>query len=486
MSKAALKSMKMILIAGEWRTTQKTIPVINPYDGSTIAEVAEAGEREIEDAISSAAEAFQTTRKMPAHQRAEILYKTSLQIDEQKEAFAECIALEAGKPWKYALAEASRAAQTFRFAAEEAKRLHGETIQLDAAIGAEGRTGLFLRQPLGVIAAISPFNFPLNLVAHKLAPAIAAGNSVILKPASKTPLTALMLGEVLLNSGLPPKALSILIGSGSTVGERLIQDKRIRMITFTGSPSVGLHIKAACGSKKTLLELGSNSGILVDETCNLDRAIQQSLVGGFAYQGQVCIHAQRLYIHDQIYAKAKEKLLDGIQRLKIGNPLDRDCDFGPMIDEGAARQAEMWVGEAIQQGARLLCGGKRTKSYFEPTLLENVKPGMRAVCEEIFGPVVVLDTFKNFQEGVRKFNEGSRAGTYRYGLSAGVFTDNLSNVLHAIEEIEVGNLLINDPSTFRVDQMPYGGLGESGIGREGPRFAIEEMTEIKMISLRNS
>lgn len=481
-----MKIQDKLLIAGEWRTTQRKLPVLNPYDGSLIAEVAEASAAETNQAIASADEAFLKMKKLPAHKRAEILYKTAEKIEAQKESFAELIALEAGKPWRFALAEAGRAVQTFRFAAEEAKRLHGETIPMDAAVGAEGRTGFFIRQPLGVIAAISPFNFPLNLVAHKLAPALAAGNTVVLKPASKTPLTALKLGEVLLEAGLPPKALAIVIGPGKSVGELLIQDSRIRMITFTGSAAVGLHIKANCGSKKVLLEMGSNSGIIVDESCDMARAIQQSLIGGFAYQGQVCIHAQRIYVHERIYSPFLKGFIEGVKRLKAGNPFERDCDIGPMIDEAAARQAEEIVQEAIEQGAERIIGGKRIKNFLEPTVLSHVQSRMKAVCEEIFAPVVALDTFKEFPEGIDKFNEGSRAGTHRYGLSVGVFTNDLKHAFRAIEDLEIGSVLINDPSTFRADQMPYGGIGESGLGREGPRFAIEEMTEIKMVSLNVS
>ncbi|OGF52890.1 MAG: aldehyde dehydrogenase [Candidatus Fraserbacteria bacterium RBG_16_55_9] len=460
--------------------------MLSPYVGSVIAEVSEAGAEETEQAIAAAESAYLETKRLPAHQRAEILYKTAEKIEFEKEQFAEIIALEAGKPWRYALAEAGRAVQTFRFAAEEAKRLHGETIPMDAAVGAEGRIGFFIRQPLGVIAAISPFNFPLNLVAHKLAPALAAGNTVVLKPASKTPLTALKLGEVLLDAGLPPKALNIVVGPGSRVGELLIKDPRVRMITFTGSAAVGLHIKANCGSKKVLLEMGSNSGIIIDEHCDLLRAVQQSVIGGFAYQGQVCIHAQRIYVHERIYPEFVKGFLEGIQRLKAGSPLEKDSDMGPMIDERAAQQAELVVREAISQGAELLVGGGRRKNFLEPTVLARVHSTMKAVCEEIFAPVVALDTFSSFREGIRKFNEGSHAGSHRYGLSVGVFTDNLKHAFQAIEELEIGSVLINDPSTFRADQMPYGGIGESGLGREGPRFAIEEMTEIKMISLNVS
>jgi acyl-CoA reductase-like NAD-dependent aldehyde dehydrogenase len=472
-----------LLIGGEWRRATKTFSVVNPYDGRVLAEVAEASTAETEQAIASAEEAFVEMKKLPAHKRAEILYKTSERLEAQREDFAQLIALEAGKPWKFALAEASRAVQTFRFAAEEAKRLHGETIPMDAAVGAEGRRGFFIRQPVGVIAAISPFNFPLNLVAHKVAPALAAGNTLVLKPASKTPLTALKLGELLLEAGLPPGALNIVIGPGTSVGQQLSEDARVRMVTFTGSAAVGLHIKAHCGSKKVLLEMGSNSGIIVDENCDLSRAVQQSLIGGFAYQGQVCIHAQRIYVHEHIYPQFVRGFVEGAERLKAGDPLEKDCDIGPMIDEAAARQAEEWVQEALSQGAEVLLGGKRHKNFLEPTVLARVKPTMKVICEEVFAPVVALDAFKEFREAVRKFNEGSRVGTHRYGLSVGVFTNDLKHAFHAIEELESGNVLINDPSTFRADHMPYGGMGESGLGREGPRFAIEEMTEIKMVSL---
>jgi acyl-CoA reductase-like NAD-dependent aldehyde dehydrogenase len=378
--------------------------------------------------------------------------------------------------------EVARAAETFKFAAIEAERLHGETIPMDAARGSEHRKGLFIRQPLGVIVAIPPFNFPLNLVAHKVAPALAAGNTVVLKPASATPLTSLKLGELLMEAGLPPGVLNILVGPGSTVGDRLIKEKRVRMVTFTGSPPVGERIKRESGIKKLTLELGSNSGVIIAEDADLEQAIEKCLVGGFAYSGQVCIHTQRIYVHDPIREKFTTEFVSRVQRLKEGDPLDPATEIGPMIDEAAAIKAETWIKEAVEDGAKLLCGGKRDVNFLQPTVLTDVKPEMKVVCEETFAPIVVIDGFTDFEEAIAKFNEGSRLGSYDYGLAAGVFTRDIKKAWEAIEGLEVGNVFINDSATFRVDQMPYGGVKESGLGREGPRFAIEEMTEIKMVS----
>jgi len=474
-----------MLINGDWVPSKEgeEIEILNPYNGSLIAKVPKAGKEEVDQAVVAAQEAFKKYKyKIPAHKRAEILRRTSELIVENKEAFTEIIVKEAGKPWKYAAGEVSRAIQTFQFAAEEAKRIHGETIPMDAAIGSEMRRGFFIRQPLGVIGAITPFNFPLNLVAHKVAPAIAAGNTVVLKPASATPLTALKLGKVMMEAGLPKGVLNIVTGLGSEVGDLLVKNPCIRMITFTGSAAVGLSIKAGSGSKKITLELGSNSGVIVAKDCDLALAVSNCIVGGFAYSGQVCIHTQRIYVHESIKDEFTKEFLAGVRRLKIGDPVEKDCDIGPLIDEGAAIKAEDWVKEAVEQGAKILIGGKRKGNFLEPTVLENVTPDMKVVCEEVFAPVVVIDTFKEFDDAIAKFNEGSGSGQYNYGLSAGVFTHDLHKAFKAIEALEVGNVQINDSATFRVDHMPYGGIKDSGIGREGPRYAIEEMTEIKMVS----
>ncbi|MGQ9476956.1 MAG: aldehyde dehydrogenase family protein [Candidatus Bipolaricaulia bacterium] len=471
-----------LLISGEWVETEERLEVRNPYSHELLAEVSQAGEEELERALSAAERAFRDYRRSPAHQRAGLLRRAAALLAKRKEEFARTIALEAAKPWRYALAEAERAVETLSFAAGEAERLHGETVPMDAAQGSERRRGLFIRQPVGVILAIAPFNFPLNLVAHKVAPALAAGNTVILKPASATPLVALKLGELLLEAGLPPGALNILVGPGQTVGERLIKDKRVRMITFTGSAPVGERIKRESGIKKLTLELGSNSGAIIAEDADLGLALEKCLVGGFAYSGQVCIHTQRIYIHESLKERFIAEFVSRARRLRRGDPLDPATELGPMIDEAAASRAESWIREAIASGARLLCGGKREGNFLEPTVLTDVKPEMKVVCEETFAPIVTIEGFSKFEEALAKFNEGSRLGRYDYGLACGVFTRDLLRAWQAIEELEVGNVFINDSATFRADQMPYGGVKESGLGREGPHFALEEMTEIKMVS----
>ena len=470
-----------LLIDGEWVETADKLEVRNPYNQELLAEVSQAGEVEVERALAAAERAFRE-HKMPAHERGALLRRASGLLEERKEEFARAIALEAAKPWRYALGEAERAVETLKFAAIEAERLHGETVPMDAARGSESRRGLFIRQPLGVIVAISPFNFPLNLVAHKVAPAIAAGNAVVLKPASATPLTALKLGELLMEAGLPPGFLNILVGPGSTVGEKLIKDKRVRMVTFTGSAPVGERIKRESGIKKLTLELGSNSGAIVAEDADLEQAVAKCIVGGFAYSGQVCIHTQRIYVHDSIKEKFTQEFVARAQKLRRGDPLDPQTEIGPLIDEAAAIRAESWIKEAIKAGARLLCGGRRDGNFLEPTVLTEVEPEMKVVCEETFAPIVVIDGFAHFAEAIEKFNEGSRLGSYDYGLACGVFTRDIKRAWQAIEGLEVGNVFINDSATFRADQMPYGGVKESGLGREGPRFAVEEMTEIKMVS----
>jgi acyl-CoA reductase-like NAD-dependent aldehyde dehydrogenase len=421
-------------------------------------------------------------RRLPAHARADILLRTARLVSEQASEFTDTIIAEAGKPRKYAAAEVGRAIETIQFAAEEAKRIHGETVPMDAARGSEKRRGFFIRQPLGIIAAITPFNFPLNLVVHKVAPALAAGNSVVLKPATKTPITALKLGAALLEAGLPPRAINILVGSGSTVGNALVRDSRIRMVTFTGSPAVGETIKRESGLKRVALELGSNSGAIVDETANLDLALARCLVGGFAYSGQVCIHTQRLYLHDSIAEQFTARFADAAEKLTCGDPGLMETDIGPMVDRAALAHGLALVEEARAAGAELLCGGTAQGTIMLPTVIGSARPELPVVCEEAFAPVVTIETFRDFDEAVVKFNTGSSLGNYDYGLSAGVFTRDLGRAFRAAEELAVGNLLINDSATFRADHTPYGGIRDSGQGREGPRFAVEEMTDVKMVS----
>ncbi len=471
-----------LLVAGKWVETSKTMPVRNPYDDSRITEVPVAGPGEVEAAITGAQAGFDEMRRLPAHKRTKVLYRCAELMEQHQQELTDTIIKESGKPRRYAGAEVKRAVQTLRFAAEEAKRIHGETVPMDAAPGSEKRRGFFIRQPLGVIAAITPFNFPLNLVCHKVAPALAAGNAVVLKPASATPLSSLNLGELLLEAGLPPKALNIIVGPGSTIGAALVRAARVRMVTFTGSAAVGQTIKAESGLKRVALELGSNSGAVIDETANLDAALARCLIGGFAYSGQVCIHTQRLYLHQSIAEQFTSRFVKGAENLVCGNPALQETEIGPMINQAALERGLALTEQARSAGARILCGGKAEANILLPTVITDVRPDMKVVCEESFAPIVTIETFSSFDEAIAKFNQGSSSGTYDYGLAAGVFTTDINHALQAAEELEVGNVYINDSATFRADHQPYGGTKDSGLGREGPRFAIEEMTEIKMVS----
>jgi len=477
-----MNTLYRLLIAGERVVTEKALPVMNPFDDSTICEVSVATEPVVDAAIAAAEAGAEEMGRLPAHARAEILSRTADLIQARAAEFTNCIIAESGKPRKYAQPEVSRGVETVRFAAEEAKRLHGETVPMDAARGSEKRRGFFIRVPVRVIAAITPFNFPLNLVVHKVAPALAAGNAVVLKPATKTPLTALKLGELLLEAGLPARALSVVVGSGSTVGTTLVRDSRIRMITFTGSPLVGEAVKRESGLKRVTLELGSNSGAIVDETANLDLALARCLVGGFAYSGQVCIHTQRLYLNESVAEQFTARFVDRAERLICGDPALPDTDIGPMIDRASLARALDWVEEARAAGAEVLCGGRAEGTIMLPTVISRVSPEMKVVCEESFAPIVTIETFRDFDDAVAKFNAGSSMGSYDYGLACGVFTRDIDRAWQAIEKLSVGNAYINDSATFRADQQPYGGVKDSGTGREGPRFAIEEMTDIRMVS----
>ena len=463
------------LIGGKWKAGTKLLEVTNKYTGEAIGSVPLTDKETFEEAIKSAQGGFSFISEMPAYQRAKILEKTSEKIEEKKDEITRIIALEAGKAWKHAKAEVERAVQTFKFASEEAKSIRGETVPMDAAVGGEKRIGFYLRFPVGVVGAISPFNYPLNLVAHKVAPAIAAGCSVVLKPASMTPLTSLKLGEIMMEAGLPNGALNIIIGSGSTVGNWLVTDPRVAMITFTGSPPVGRDIKEKSGLKKVTLELGSNSACIVDESADLDLAVPRCIVGSFAYAGQVCISVQRIYIHQKIFDEFSQRFLEGTEKLKLGNPLNPETDVGPMITEGDAKRTESWVNEAIQGDAKILIGGKREKNFYQPTVLTNVKPEMKVMATEVFAPVVCFVPFNDFSDAVRMTNDSI------YGLQAGVYTSDIEKAFEAVKGIKVGGVIVNDVPTYRADQMPYGGVKESGIGREGLKFAIEEMTDIKMI-----
>jgi acyl-CoA reductase-like NAD-dependent aldehyde dehydrogenase len=469
-----VKNYKM-LIGGKWIDTNEKLEITNKYNHQVVATVPLANKELYEKAVKSAQKGLEIMSTMPAYQRSKILEITSELLGKNKKELTELIAVEAGKAWKHSLMEVERGIGTFKFASEEAKNIHSQTVPMDAIPGGERRIGFILRFPVGIIGAISPFNYPLNLVAHKVAPAIAAGNSVILKPASLTPLTSVKLGEIMMGAGLPDGALNIIIGSGSTVGEWLIQDERLSMITFTGSPPVGRRIKEKSGLKKVTLELGSNSAAIVDQSADLDLAVPRCVFGSFSYAGQVCISVQRMYVHKKVISEFTQRFLDMTRKLKIGDPLKEDTDVGPMITEEDAIRTEEWVSEAVKDGAKILIGGKREKNFYYPTVLTNVKPEMKVMRLEAFAPVVCLVEFEDFSDAVKMVDDSI------YGLQAGIFTAEIEKAFEAVKKIKVGGVIINDVPTYRADHMPYGGVKESGIGREGLKYAIEEMTDMKMV-----
>lgn len=464
------------IVGGKKRKSDQLKKVRFPYDGEVIAEVYQASDDDLEDAVVSAAEGFEITRKLPSHARSRILYNLLDQMEKRTEELVESLVMEGGKTQNVARGEVERAKETVRVAAEEAKRIDGEIIPIDWTEAGEGRMGFVRRFPLGPVLGIAPFNYPLNLACHKLAPAIAAGNSFILKPASATPISGLLLGEMVLEAGFPPEALSVVTCPGSKA-EKLVADPRIAYFTFTGSSEVGWHLKGIAGRKRVGLELGGNAAAIVHEDANIDFAVSRIAVGGFTNAGQNCISVQRVLVHRPIYNETLEKLLDRISMLKVGDPRDPQVEVGPMIDAGAAADAFEMVQEALAQGAEILLGGTCEGTMFQPTVLGNTQPNMRVSRQEIFAPVITVTPYGDFDEALTMANDTD------YGLQSGLFTQNMNRILRAFEEIKVGGLQVNDVSTFRVDQMPYGGVKGSGIGREGPRYAIEEMTEMKLMVL---
>jgi len=467
-----------VLIGGEWIGDElEGIDVINPYDDALIGVVPEATPELVDRAIVAAKAGFKIISNMPAWKRAEILEKTAAFILRDKEEIAGIIAREAGKSWKYAVAEAERSAETFRFASLEARNEHGAMIPMDASPVSAGRLGFYLREPIGVIGAITPFNFPLNLVAHKVAPAIAAGNALVVKPATKTPLTLLKLAELLEEAGLPAGALNVLIGSGRVVGNQLVQDERLAMITFTGSPAVGRGIKALAGLKRVTLELGSNSPTIIDADADLDKAVPRCAMGSFANSGQVCISVQRIFVHRKCYDTFLRKFVAATKQLVVGDPMDRHCDIGPMISPVELQRALDWLDEAKNLGATVETGGNRVGNCLEPTILSGVTPDMQVMCSEVFAPIVSVVPFETFEEAL------DMADASVYGLQAGIYTNDINRAFQAVKRLDVGGVIINDVPTFRVDHMPYGGNKESGLGREGIRYAMEEMTNIKLVCI---
>jgi glyceraldehyde-3-phosphate dehydrogenase (NADP+) len=420
--------------------------------------------------------AFEVTRTLPAYERGAILRNISGGIKARREEIGRTIALEAGKPIRDALVEVDRAVLTFRLGAEEAERIVGETIPLDLMPASKGRIGITRRFPIGPIAGISPFNFPLNLAAHKLAPAIASGNPIVLKPPSKDPLTMLTVAEIVEEAGAPAGSVSILPMTRE-LGDRMVADERFKLLTFTGSPSVGWRMKERAGKKKVVLELGGNAGVIVDRTADLDWAVRRMLIGAFTYAGQVCISVQRMFVHEDIWDDLMGRFVEGAKGIKIGDPLDPQTELGPMVDAAAAERTQRWVDEAVAMGGKLLLGGKADGTFFPPTILKDVPPTAQVCSNEAFAPLVVAFPFREFEEAIDQVNDSM------FGLQTGVFTNDLANAWRAFSELEVGGVIVNDVPTYRIDHMPYGGVKDSGLGREGLRWAIEDMTEVRIMVL---
>lgn len=460
-------------INGQWRMTGDFLTVKNKYTGDVLARVATASGKEVDEAITGAQQAFRENTLTP-WQRYRILSKASELLLARRDEFGLTIAREAGKPLKDALVEATRASNTCRISAEEAKRISGETVPLGSP-GNENRFAYTIRVPIGVVCAITPFNFPLNLVAHKVAPAIAAGNTVVLKPASATPLSSLALCRVLEEAGLPPGHLNVVAGGGTEVGEILLEDPRIAYYTFTGSPEIGRHIQERVGLRRITLEMGSNSATIVHGDADLRRAAAACGRMAFVNAGQVCLSVQRIMVQREITKPFCQMLVEQAEKLVVGDPTNLNTDVGPMISEEAARRAEQWVQEAAAGGATLLTGGRREGAIFYPTILTGVNRDMKVVCEEIFAPVVTVIPYETFDQALEMVNDSL------YGLQAGVFTSSLPLAMLAAQKLEVGGVIINDTSVYRADEMPYGGVKASGLGREGPKYAVEEMTETRII-----
>jgi len=465
-----------LFINGQWLEEGATSEIKSPFDAATVGVVTLAGPRQIEAAIEASVRAFEITRKLPVFKRQEVLRAVSGKIQQKREQFARIIALEAGKPVKTARAEVDRAVFTFSVAAEEAARIGGEYLPLDLQEFTTGRWGMVRRYPVGPIAAITPFNFPVNLVAHKLAPAMAAGCTVVLKPAPQTPLTAFMLAEVIHEAGWPAGALNV-IPTTNEDAALIVSDDRLRMLSFTGSSAVGWKLKATAGKKKVVLELGGNAAVAIHSDADLDFSAERCAVAGFSYAGQSCISVQRILVHKPVFDSFLQKFIDRTKKLKTGDPLDEATDIGPLIRPSDAERASGWVQEAVSAGAKLLLGGTRNGSVLEPTVLTNTRQEMKVNCQEVFAPVKTVEPYEDFADALKRINASP------YGLQAGLFTNDARLIFRAYDELEVGGLIVGDVPTFRIDHMPYGGVKDSGLGREGLKYAIEEMTEPRLLAM---
>jgi acyl-CoA reductase-like NAD-dependent aldehyde dehydrogenase len=462
-------------VGGQWRTGEGTLDVHSPYDDSVVATLGVPTDADVEDAVVAAVETFKESRHLPTYARAEALMRISTRIAERTDQLAEAVAREGGKPLKWSKIEVTRAVSTFRWAAEETRRFGGEFLPLDTEQSLGSRAGIVRRFPYGPVLAISPFNFPVNLVAHKVAPALAVGASIVVKPAGVTPLGALALAELFDETDLPKGMLSVLPIS-SDRAQKLVEDRRFKKLSFTGS-GIGWKLKGLDPHKHATLELGGNAGVIVHSDADLDHAAQRVAVGGYYQAGQSCISVQRVFIQSQVYDDFVTRLIKQVESLKVGDPLDPSVDVGPVIDHGALERIDAWVKEAVEQGAHILTGGRREDPLYYPTVLADTTPDMKVRCEEIFGPVITVQRYETFEQALTDVNDSP------YGLQAGVFTSSIERAMLAHRELEVGGLIVNDVSAFRADQMPYGGSTESGYGREGLRYAMEEMTEPRIMVL---
>jgi acyl-CoA reductase-like NAD-dependent aldehyde dehydrogenase len=468
------ESVRKMLVGGDWYETGETLDVTSPFDGSVVAQVAYGGADDARRAIDAAAKAMRTP--VPAHERAAVLDRLAAIVRDRRDEFAETISREAGKPIATARVEAERAVQTILFSAVEARSLGGEVIGMDAHPAGVGHAGLVMRLPIGVVGAISPFNFPLNLVAHKVAPAFAAGCAVVLKPAGSTPLSALLLAQAFQDAGQPAGWLNVVVGRSSDIGDVLIEDERVRLITFTGSSAVGWKLRERAARKKVSLELGNSTPVIVLADADLEKAAASVAANGYAFAGQSCISVQRVYVQDAAYDDFVARLQPKVEALVTGDPLDPATQVGPVIDPPNRDRIIEWVKEAVGNGAKLLAGGETDGSgLLRPTLLGDVDLDMKVACEEVFGPVVTLARVRDLDEAVERAN-----GT-RYGLQAGIFTSNISTALQATRLLEFGGVTVNEAPTYRADQMPYGGVKDSGNTREGPHYAVHEMTEPRLV-----
>ncbi|MFE4709005.1 aldehyde dehydrogenase family protein [Peribacillus simplex] len=476
----ALTKKNKMFLAGKWVSGDKKIEILDPQDNSLIATVPAANEKDVLHSIEEAKKGAKIAADMPTHERIVILNRAADWIYEHKEEYAMTIAREGSKTIKEARKEVVRCIETLRISAEEARRINGETISFDQMPGSEDRMGYYYRFPVGIIVAITPFNDPLNLVAHKVGPAIASGNAIIVKPAPATPLSALLLAEAFEKAGLPPKVLSVITGYPSDMGESLITHSAIRMISFTGGLATGQAIMQKAGLKKMNMELGSNSPVIVLEDADLEEAVESTVSGAFWAAGQNCLGVQRVYVQEDVYRDFIGKFVNRTQQYRVGNKLSEETDMGPMISEKEAKRVESWVNEAVEKGAKLLCGGKRQGSFYYPTVLENVPAHCKLATEEVFGPVVTIHSVPDLDTAIFQSNNVD------FGLQAGIFTRDLDKAFGAIRKLDVGGVMVNDSSDYRIDAMPFGGVKGSGLGREGIKFALQEMTETKVVCFKVS